>query len=424
MPSARRVRRPASTSSPSETDLAITISAADANGASGTTSPSRTKPFAVKVFQGATQLLIIPATPSGGKWTAKWPQPLGAGSYTCEAGTASKQFTVAAPPPPPPPPTGRWYSDASPFNKQAARAATVRSNSGAILSRMLAQGQFTKEHWGEERTKADFSHPFYFATTSDPLLRLSPGYGNTWKNLDGDMIHVPLKARAAGGSDGSMTIVQPDGWEYNLWLAQIPNQPSGQMRCGFAKKVRHDGTGLEEANNIGGITAAGFANGLGVIRLAELKAGQIDHALFFAVNGWHGRCYPGQLGGQHSGEVADTNAPPMGCWFRLNMAASAIEALSIPPWHKAIVRAWAEYGGYVGDQSGSVIALQTESDVAAMALGQGTPGADWCRSVGLPSYQSLLYDVDKQANVTRTVYTMDWTKGIDWKNLQALNPPA
>ena len=400
--------------------MSVSIDTANATGASGTTSLK--SKVAVELFQGATKLTEQTAKPSGGKWSVTWPQELAPGDYTVDLRPLpgiSSNFTVDAPPPPPP--SNRWYSDASPFNNPVH--TSQHPNSANIMARILGQGQFTKEHWGQERTRSDFSHPFYFASSSDPVLRLSPGYGNSWKNLDGDMIRVPLKARAAGGSDGNMTIVQPDGWEYNLWLAQIPNQPAGEIRCGFAKKVRHDGTGLQEGS-YGGITAAGFANGLGVIRLDELKAGRIDHALFFAVNGWHGRVYPGQLGGQHSGEVADVNAPAMGQLFQLNMSESAIRALNLPAWQTAIVLAWAEYGGYVGDQSGSVIALQTESDVAPMALYSTTPGADWCRSVGLPSSQQSLYDVDKQANVTRTVYTMDWTKGVDWSKLRVLNPPS
>lgn len=323
----------------------------------------------------------------------------------------------------PPPTVGPWYPP-SPFNKKTSTAQ--HPNSANIIGRILAQGTFTKEHFGDYRTRADFSHPFYFAKDTDPVFTLRGGYGNSWKNPDveGAQIHVPTWALPAGGSDGSMAIVQPDGWEYNLWLAQKPGQGDPtEIRCGFAKKVRHDGTGLQEGAE-GGITAAGFANGLGVIRIEELVQGQINHALFIAVNGWHGRVYPGQSGGQHSGEVADPNAPAMGQLLRLNMAASEIQALSVPDWQKTVLTAMADFGMYVGDQSGSVIALQTESDVPYVARGAAPAGVAWAKQVGLPSSQQTLYDVDQSSNVQRTVYTMDWTKGVDWTKLQVLSPPA
>ena len=80
--------------------MSITIQAADANGASGTT--TRTKKFAVKVYTGSTLDESVQATPSAGKWSVKWPTVLAAGSYRAVAGTGSFNFTVAPPPPPPP----------------------------------------------------------------------------------------------------------------------------------------------------------------------------------------------------------------------------------------------------------------------------------------------------------------------------------
>lgn len=304
--------------------------------------------------------------------------------------------------------------------------STVHPQSDAIVGRIRAQGKFTTLKFGHWRTAADFTHPLYVASSTDPLYTLRGGYGNPWKNPDveGKQIRCPSRALPAGGSDGSLAILQQDGTEVDLWLAQKPGQTQpGELRFGFGKLGRWDGDGLEHGAQ-GGITAAGFQNGLGVIRLGELKAGRIPHALFIAVHGWKGRCYPGVLKANVMQQDPTNGVPPMmGQPFRLNYAASEIDALKRPPWQTTILKAMAEFGMYVGDQSGSVIALQPQSDDEFVAAGKPPAWVEFCKTApGVTSFHQLLVNVDTGKTEDRTIYQLDWTLGVDWSRLQALNP--
>ncbi len=171
------------------------------------------------------------------------------------------------------------------------------------------------------------------------------------------------------------------------------------LRYTAAARLRVDGSGID-----GGATAADFGNLAGVIRAPELAAGRIDHALFLVI-----RCAASgnrfgfgtrHRGGDDSAWVYPASggsapcrdgsrAPPLGARLQLAMSERELNALPVPPWKRAILRALARYGAYVGDTGGPGVGLQIESSLTYTAFraarSAGAAGAQSSRRPATPS---------------------------------------
>src|SRR6185437_4934668 len=255
----------------------------------------------------------------------------------------------------------RPYSNASPFNRTTT-GADVNARSATMVAAALQWG-LPANMTDTAGAANDWARPTYYAQPGDPVFTLNandPG-GSA---VDGMKIPIPDAATPAGGGDAQMTVVTPDGWEYDFW--DVESKPAGGGVLRFAKggRTRIDGSGLES----GGLPS-GFGNLAGAIRAQELAAGHIHHALFILLKctgtgtsygngvkedpreGVGSYVYPAIAGGSECGQH-DPDLPPLGARFKLAMSNTEIAALSVPPWKKTILRALAHFGGYVGGTGG------------------------------------------------------------------------
>jgi hypothetical protein len=320
-------------------------------------------------------------------------------------------------------PAASWrpYADSSPFN-QSVTGAAVAPRSSQVVARALSWSLPANLTAGAADTPDDYEHPVFYSQPTDPVVTLHAFEPWGRAPIEGMQIPVPAQARPAGGTDGHMTIITPDGWEYDLWEAKAPS--GGKLEFGWGGRIRVDGSGLGAD-----ATAARFGNLAGVIRAEELAAGRINHALFIVVRctsndtsfGLGVKPHPaGDLGSSYiypAGKggapcpATETDAPPMGARFRLAMTDAQIAALSVPQWKKTVLTALAHYGGYVGDTGGPGFGLQFESGTSYTAFGQKDPFVTYAQANGLPTWEG------------RYVYGMPG--GVDWsKYLQVVAPPA
>jgi hypothetical protein len=320
-----------------------------------------------------------------------------------------------------PPASWRPYSPRSPFNRRIPPGTKPVPNSAALIDATLAYGPPGHLTAGVAQTPNDWGHPTFYASGSDPVftLRTTAGYGAN--ALNGMRIRVPDAARPAGGGDAHMTIVQPDGWEYDLWQVQSKPAGGGILAFSWGGRLRIDGDGLRH-----GGTASRFGNLAGVIRAPELAAGRIDHALFIVLRCTGSSTAFGYGARQHerdegayvypatSGDAScrsGVQAPPMGARLRLAMSGAQIDALHLPIWKTAILKALARYGGFVGDTGGDGIGMMFESSTTYTSLGRPDPLVAIAKANGLRSYQGS--------------YAFDIGSGIDWhRYLQVLPPPS
>ncbi len=297
----------------------------------------------------------------------------------------------------------------------------MASDSAAIVQKVLSWSLPGNQASNEAGTSEDWGHPTFFSTSTDPLYTLHATEPWGANSLDGMQIRVPQDARPAGGEDGHMTIVTSEGWEYDLWRAQVLPAGGGTLSFAWGGRTRIDGSGLGS-----GGTASGFGNLAGMIRAPELAAGKINHALFITIRCASGNTsfgnamvagtetssyvYPATSGGSTC-PASETNAPPLGAHFMLAMSEAQIQALAVPIWKKAILTALAHYGGYAGDTGGPGFGFMFESSTSYTALGLPDPLTTLGQQDGLPTWEG------------RYVYNI--ASGVEWeKYLRVLVPPS
>ena len=277
-------------------------------------------------------------------------------------------------------PNGCWrpYADSSPFNRRIPTGARLHPNSSGIVQRLASKGDPSDLRAGVADSESDWQHPTYYAQPGDPLytIHCTRSWGSC--EVEGMQVRIPDKAKAAGGSDGHMTVVdQASGWEYDFW--QVASKPSGGGRIdiSWGGRTRIDGDGLDSD-----ATAAHFGNLAGIIRAQEMQRGRIDHALFMVVDCDNGtKVYPAK--GLGSACSDRTNAPAEGMRFQLDMSSAQIDAMPVPDWKKTILRAMAEYGMYVGDTGGSPWDLEFESGSTYTSFGAEDQMVDFAKSQGI-----------------------------------------
>lgn len=373
--------------------------------------------------------------------------------------TASATVTVNAPPPPPPPtatgsctyglsttdhgtstgyngygagsfPDANWcpYAASSPFNMAASSPVYV-SQSASIISNVLASG--IGNLYTAEDPVHDYSHPIYYALPTDPLLTIVSGATNGLK------IHVPANAQVAGGADGHIGIVQPDGWEYDFWQA---SRTSTTISGSGASRQRYDGLGIvtkamiQADPTIGGQTAPYFGLHAGVIRGPELLAKKINHALFIVIscgsadtsfgNGVQAAGSSGRGGAgsfvypAFKGDAACSGIrPPMGARFWLDLTDAQIDATTSPAWEKTIAKAMHDYGGYMGDTGGPGFGFEFESGAMYTSIGAPNPFIQVAQNNGIVNSNNGYGYVFK--------FSTGQNGTIDWKNhLHVITPPS
>lgn len=293
----------------------------------------------------------------------------------------------------------------------------VHANSAGIVNFILTHGNgnININETAGKASGQDFSHPVYVAVGGDPLWTF------TQRNFTNPLVvsgtvRIPANAMPASGSDGSFGIVQSDGvTEYDFWSVQNVDHTNHTFDCGFCRKTDvTTGQATSGQNNTGGITAAGFAHGLGIPTRLELRAGLIPHAIFLAISGWGGpanRVYPSSTTYTSppagSGYTADPNAPAMGAHLRLKSTYDPT-AHGFADWKVTYLTAIRDYGFYVGDNGGSTMSMHIESERPYLALGQSP---------------TCIEDLDTFFSKAPGS-AWDISTGVDWAgNLQVLVPP-
>jgi cell division septation protein DedD len=284
-------------------------------------------------------------------------------------------------------PTARPYGDDSPFNTPIPADVEVLPNSATIVANSYL-GTTPLPMRVSSSPDVDWSHPIYYAADTDPTYTVQCGSGG----ITGAVIQIPYGARPTRSSDGHMAIVQPDGWEYDLWQAGVP--ANGVVTCSIGYRQRYDGLGAVTPMlqwldpSVGGGTAANFGLAAGLIRASELQAGVIPHALFAVIrNGAEGSVYPATKGDA----TGNPDGPVMGQRFRLNLTDEQIDSSCAPGWEQTIATAMAHYGLYFGDTGGDGFGVMLESSLSDTAIGEPDPWAGVATMYGIPWYPTWGY---------------------------------
>jgi hypothetical protein len=227
--------------------------------------------------------------------------------------------------------------------------------------------------------------------------------------------------------------------EYDLWQVQATSPlpaSGGPLTVGSGGTLPLSGPGLS-ASVTG--TAAQVANSIGRIRIEELKAGRINHAIAIVVNCDNGQTvYPatgpgrpigvsGPSGASHCAQTAD--APPLGSLFQLTLTPAQIAALpGVADWQKTILRAMHEYGMYFVDTGarGSLFNVETEAGIMYTSQGAADPWYEFFRGLNQAGpANNVAYYVPPGAAPGEHEYVGRLRANVDWyAHLRVVAPCA
>jgi hypothetical protein len=273
---------------------------------------------------------------------------------------------------------GSWrpFSDTSPWNTPIATDAAVDPDSAALIvdwSTVPGQTSF----WINITA---YSMPVYWVdSTSTPMVTVAAAVGGTgfrdgainqWDAAGSGQAPIPAGAVPAEGTDRHLAVVDRAArMEWGLWNA---DSGSGSWTAGQASTMDLAGDGIRPSTLLdpwwagAGPRACGFALIAGLITVAEIQAGSIDHALVVAYPHIRSRYFRSPAS---SAQGTTTEALPnrgIPCGGRLQLDPTLdVATLGLSPAGLAIARALQQYGAFVGDFSG---AMSLYADAQAIPL--------------------------------------------------------
>jgi hypothetical protein len=259
------------------------------------------------------------------------------------------------------PPAGYPFGPTSVW-RTPARSAPVAEDSEAVV-RYLAS-TVTDRYGGVAAFNARrFANNFYRADPGTPRVDVAfddcqdKGYLPTGlTGPDGQFTGVPIPSGAVGaaGTDKMLSVYSADTdqlWE--LWVAE--QGADGRWSACWGGRIDDVSTSAGFFTPPYGATASGLSSTGGMVSLADVRSGRIDHALSLVVpNTAAGRMsWPAQ---RNDGWDTHPDAVPEGTRLRLDPAVD-VDALELEPVATMIAKAAQEYGFLVADTGGSVAVI-------------------------------------------------------------------
>jgi hypothetical protein len=341
----------------------------------------------------------------------------------------------------------RPYGPTSPWNRRVSARPKIAAYSEEVIEHQFPNNTNARPFRANEAGQYDYGHPVYFASASDPLVKLvCKQYCNTADNGGAPTrARIPAKARPAGGGDAHMAVVQPDGTEIDFWA--LYGTPGGGAGDPPRRQTRDWRTGdTATAGNITNCgnfysgpgvvargpasTAGGACVGAGIITAPELVNGRIDHALFLIGECGVGDVYPA-FPTAKTGHCTSGLGPPLGGRLWYDVPAEVTNAnRDLRPWEKAVLNALHDYGAYLEDNYnggayftglGFLVAASAESGYnfgEVAADGAGDPFA----ALSSQGWRSIR--MADTLTTARWIGADPWSpRGVDWlHHLHWLDP--
>ncbi len=283
-------------------------------------------------------------------------------------GCSQPVFSPSSPPANPPVTPAPTQAAGTPFSQSSFWYRTLGAspapdpNSSALVANFNA---FAASGVGINNDS--YSVPIYTVPAGQPTVNVAnrssdPGC-NTDPTLDQMLSAVPVPpgAQPAGpaGGDNDLVIYQPSSdTEWEIWGAQ--NNGGQWTRC-YGGRISPVSGSAGVFPYPYGLSASGLSYLASVIRVSELEAGNIAHAL--AVNVPCGAPPVAPANRSDGGGSIAGGCIPEGTHFRLDPTLD-LNALGLSPGALTIARAIQTYGMYVTDQAGGTI-LMGEDVVSA-----------------------------------------------------------
>lgn len=317
-----------------------------------------------------------------------------------------------------PGPCWRPFSRLSPFNRELPANPRIAPGSGRMIERLVALSGGRGPAALDVYRGGQGGDPTYWSDAGDPtfVVHCTRPWGRC--PLEGRRIHAPAGAMrewdpggAAADQDGHISIIdRADDRVYDLWQVRRKVLPrgGGRLLVSWGGVTSLSGKGIDGR---GDATAARFSNIAGRLRAEELAVGRIEHALFIVIPCDAGKeVFPARAGGAPCRD--EHGALPMGARLQLDYTDAEIEALPVPIWKKALLRAMADYGMFVGDTgTHNLFSVERESGLQYRSAGDGDRWLNVARSHHFEYWHG-----------EGGVYIGDLATGVDWTRLRVIAP--
>lgn len=252
----------------------------------------------------------------------------------------------------------RPFATSSPFNVVIPVQPRTDPNSTAMVARATRTGQL-------HANLVEYGIPIYTAGPGSPRYQVSCDMAGAWGPCPfaGRSMPIPSGARPSSGSDGVLTVVDPASntvGEY--WRAR---RSGTRWASGFGAVNSLSGSGWGGAS-----TGAGASRLAGVVRVSELQAGNIPHALVLQSDNVCARSFRAPAV-KTDGTSLRSDCIPEGARLQLDPALD-LSTLGLKQGERAVARAMQVYGGYVIDRSGTALSVSFER---APDASSSSPGA-------------------------------------------------
>jgi hypothetical protein len=250
-------------------------------------------------------------------------------------------------PPSPGAADARFFAPTSVWNRPLPARTPPAPDSSTLVAELRRQVRSA----GPWIATTRFSVPIVRVGARQRRVRVKLDTGYAPLRRDFASVPVPRGARPAPGSDHHLVVWQPATdtmWEF--WLMQ---RRADGWHARWGAKLRHvsRSPGVNPAPT--GATASGLPLVGGLMTLAELRRGRIDHALAIAIPSTRARvaAWPAT---RTDGQDPRRTAIPEGTRFRLDPRLD-VGRLGLPPAARAMARAAQRYGIIVRDKAGAVV---------------------------------------------------------------------
>jgi hypothetical protein len=305
---------------------------------------------------------------------AAWAALLMAGMNGCSARSGASVRSG-----PEPAPSGVWrpFSADSPWNTPIPPDPALEDDSARLVANFIESSPYGAHL---DVNIASWSIPLFWADASTPVRSMKAKIGGEgWTGQPSALaMPIPEGAEPDPEADHHLLVIGADRrLEYGCYNASYSPSASPSWQAVLCATSDLTGTGVRVPVPRAhpwwlahGARACGFPLVAGLIRVEEIQAGHIDHALVIAYPG----IQPGHFTPPASTPSAIGEAPGgvgVPCGGRLQYDPSVdVTALGLSRSGEIIVRALQEYGAYVGDYSGA-LTLYAENSPAARAYWDG-----------------------------------------------------
>lgn len=256
--------------------------------------------------------------------------------------------------------TTRPFANTSPFNTPIRATPVIDPNSKEMAARATRTGMVHANLF-------EFGIPMYSATASTPRYRVDCTGPSSWGDcpLEAGPLPIPSGAAPNVGSDGVMTVMDSSTNTVSEYW-QAFKAPTGEWTATWGAINSMSGSGWG-----GSSTGAGASRIGGVVRVAEIQAGVIDHALVMQSDNVCEGVYRAPAV-KTDGDSSRADCIPEGARLQLDPRIDVDAIEGITPGERAVAKAMQVYGAYLIDRANTSLSVSFE---LAPDATWSTPGA-------------------------------------------------